>query len=121
VPTDVKATVEDGWITLCGEVTWEFQRKMAADAVRYLDGVRGVSNEITIWPREPANTLEKLINQALKRNADIDPDGIVVSAEGSKVILSGTVRTFAERDGAERVAWSAPGVSGVENKLIVLW
>jgi len=120
VPTDVQATVENGWVTLRGEVTWEFQKEAATTAVRYVSGVKGVSNEITIRPREPAAALEKAIEQALKRNVDIDPNNITVSAEGSKVTLSGSVRTFAERDRAERVAWSAPGVSGVNNKLIVM-
>ena len=120
VPTDVQATVENGWVTLRGEVTWEFQRQAATDSVRFVSGVKGVTNEITIRPRELDAMVEKAIDQALKRNADIDARRITVSASRGKVTLSGNVRTFAERDRAERAVWNAPGVTAIDNKLIVL-
>jgi osmotically-inducible protein OsmY len=120
VPTDVQASVENGWVTLRGEVTWEFQRKAATNAVRYVSGVRGVSSEITIRPRELDARVEKAIEQALKRNAEIDASHIAVSAYRGKATLSGTVRTFAGRDRVEQVVWSAPGVTAIDNHLVVL-
>lgn len=119
LPMDVQATVENGWVTLRGEVTWEFQRKAATNAVRYVSGVRGVTNEITIRPRELDAEVEKAIGQALKRNAEIDASRITASAHRGRVTLSGTVRTFAERDRVERAVWSAPGVTAIDNTLIV--
>jgi osmotically-inducible protein OsmY len=121
VPSDVQATVENGWVTLGGEVTWQFQRKAATNVARFLAGVKGVTNRITIRPRELDAKVEKSIDQALKRNADIDAKGITVSAYRGKATLSGNVRTFADRDRIERVVWNAPGVVAIENKLIVLW
>jgi len=121
VPTDVQAIVENGQITLRGEVTWEFQRKAATNAARFLAGVKGVANEITIRPRELDAVVEKSIDQALKRLADIDVSRIKISAYRGKATLAGTVRTFVERDRVERVVWNAPGVTEIDNKLIVLW
>jgi len=121
VPTDVQATVENGWVTLRGEVTWEFQRKAAMNAVRYVSGVRGVTNKITIRPGELDAEVEKAIDKALRRDADIDASHITVSAHRGKLTLSGHVRTFTERDRVERDVWSAPGVTAIDNNLIVLW
>jgi osmotically-inducible protein OsmY len=120
VPADVQAVVENGWVTLRGEVTWQFQKEAAANAVRYLAGVKGVSNEITLRPRGPAAAVERAIDEALKRNGVLEGNRIAVEAEGGKVTLSGEVRTWAERDEAERLAWSARGVTRVDNHLVVL-
>jgi osmotically-inducible protein OsmY len=120
VPTDVQATVEKGWVTLRGQVTWQFQRDAATNAVRYLAGVKGVSNDVTLRPREPAAAVERVIEEALERNAILHSNRITVAADGGNVILMGAVRTWAERDAAEQVAWSAPGVTRVDNRLVVL-
>jgi osmotically-inducible protein OsmY len=119
VPADVQAIVENGWVILRGEATWPFQKEAATNAVRYLAGVKGVSNEISIRPREPAAALEVAIDEALERNGLLDARRITVAAEDGKVTLSGRVRTWAERDEAEQVAWSAPGVTRVDNHLVV--
>ena len=120
VPEDaVKVSVSDGWVTLRGEVEWQYQRREAERVVRYLHGVKGVSNLISIRPRtEPSPAeLRKKIEDALVRAAETDAENITVTVEGDKVILSGTVRSWAERREAERVAWLAPGVTEVENRI----
>ena len=125
VPDDrVKVRVQDGWITLTGDVEWYYQKEHAENAVRHLIGVVGVSNSITIKPRVPtvkAFEVKNGIEDALKRNARLlrDAEKIQVEISGSKVILRGTVGSWADRDEAENAAWSAPGVWEVENKLTV--
>jgi osmotically-inducible protein OsmY len=121
VPADrVRATVRSGWVTLEGTVDWQYQRRAAERAVRSLTGVRGVTNLITVSPREPQPLeVRKRIEQALVRNAETDAHRIVVQVDGDKVILTGTVRSWAEREEAERVAWSAPGVGDVDNRIKV--
>jgi osmotically-inducible protein OsmY len=120
VPEDaIKVTVSRGWATLRGEVEWQYQRREAERVVRNLRGVRGVSNLVTLRPRtEPSPAeLRTKIEDALVRSAETDAKNIAVTTEGSKVILSGTVRSWAERREAERVAWLAPGVAEVENRI----
>src|SRR5260370_1355946 len=110
-------TVSKGWVTLRGEVEWQFQKDDAERVVRRLQGVRGVSNLIAVRPRLSPTELKEKIEQALVRTAELDAQGIQVRVEGSKVILEGKVRSWAERDEAERAASSAPGVTAVENRI----
>jgi len=125
VPGDrVKVMVQDGWITLSGEVNWWYQKERAEDAVRHMIGVSGVTNRITIKPPVPtvkAFEVKSGIEDALKRNARLlrDADKIRVETSGSKVILHGTVGSWADFEEAEYAAYCAPGVSEVENKLTV--
>ncbi|HTY35053.1 BON domain-containing protein [Mycobacterium sp.] len=119
VPTGIQVTVDNGWVTLRGKVTWEYQRKAAYDAVRFLPGVVGVSNEITIKATVRPSGVKEAIETALKRDAEIDAEGITVRADDGKVTLSGTVPSWAERDEAGSAAWRAPGVTDVQNELVV--
>jgi osmotically-inducible protein OsmY len=116
----VHVTVDKGWVTLKGEVEWQYQRQEAERAVRRLLGVKGVSNQITVKPAATPSDLKKRIQDALVRNAQIDADGITVEVEGSKTILRGKVRSWAERAEAERVAWLAPGITSVDNQISLL-
>jgi osmotically-inducible protein OsmY len=100
VPEDaIKVTVSRGWVTLRGEVEWQYQRREAERVVRNLYGVKGVSNLVTLRPRSgpSPDELRKKIEDALVRTAETDAENITVTTEGSKVILSGTVRSWAER------------------------
>jgi osmotically-inducible protein OsmY len=115
----VQVTVSKGWVTLKGEVEWQYQKQDAERVVRRLTGVRGVTNLITVKPRVTPSELKKKIEDALVRNAEIDANKITVEVQGSKAILKGTVRAWAEKEEAERVAWSAPGITSVENRITV--
>lgn len=122
VPNDkIKARVSDGWVTLEGEVEWAFQKEAAFRTVRYLTGVRGVTNGIRITPAF-ASTYEvaQKIKDALRRRAEQQADRIQVSTRDHVVTLSGAVPSFAERKAAEAAAWSAPGVSEVKDDLVVM-
>ena len=117
----IKARVDDGWVTLEGEVGLQFQRAAAENAVRRLSGVRGVANQIRLQVRpsvQPAAVKDR-IEAALRRSAEIDARGIQVDAKDSMITLRGKVRTWAERDEAERAAWGAPGVLAVKDELTV--
>jgi osmotically-inducible protein OsmY len=118
---NLDVTVSRGWVTLKGEVEWGYQRADAERVTRRITGVRGVSNLITVRPRQrPSPTeMKKKIEDALVRNAETDAKNIDVEVRGDKVILTGTVHAWAEKQEAERVAWSAPGVTSVENRIVV--
>ena len=124
VPTkSINVTVRHGWITLDGEVECGYQKNAAANVVKHLLGVKGLSNLVSIKPKltPTAKSVEAAIKSAFTRNALLDANAVQVETEDSKVILRGNVRNFAELDEAERVAWAAPGVSMVENHLMVNW
>jgi osmotically-inducible protein OsmY len=115
----IKIIVKDGWITLEGAVEWQYQKTTAENAVRKVKGVKGVTNVITVKPKVQPSELQRKILDAFKRNAEVDANRITVEANGSEVILKGTVRSWIEREEAERVAWSAPGVTKVEDRIVV--
>lgn len=110
-------TVDNGWVTLGGEVEWDYQRRSAETAVRALVGVRGVSNEITLKPRATSAGVLLEIEEALKRQAEREVRHIQVDVKEGKVTLRGHVRDWRERDAAAGAAWSAPGVCSVVNDI----
>jgi osmotically-inducible protein OsmY len=116
----IRAVVDDGWITLEGEVEWQYQRERAEEAVWGVRGVKGVVNRIEVRPRVPPVDIKRKIEEALRRAAELDASQIKVETKESEVILRGTVRSWAERDEAERAAWNAPGVSKVDNRIRVV-
>jgi osmotically-inducible protein OsmY len=121
VPLDrVKVVVSNGWVSLTGEVDKQYQREDAERAVSRLVGVRGVTNHLTLRPAPLPDDLKKRIEEALVRSAELDAQRITLELQGSKVILKGTVRSWAELKEAERVAYSAPGVTAVENKIKIV-
>ena len=120
VPKDsVKAKVENGWITLTGEVDWHYQQEAAAHDVRGLWGVVGVLNQISIRSKPNAAKIKEDIIIALDRSW-LDPATINVTAQDGKVKLTGTVESWHERDEANSTAWAAPGTTSVENEIAVL-
>jgi osmotically-inducible protein OsmY len=120
VPSDrIKVKVEDGWVTLEGDVDWYYQKKAAERAVSHLTGVKGVINNISVRARPMPGDVKNKIKETLRRGAELDADRITIDVEGNKVILRGTVRSYVERKDAERAARNVPGVMEVENRLTV--
>ena len=119
---DVKVTVSKGVVSLRGEVEWQYQRTDAERVVRRIAGTRDVKNHLTVRPRVGAapGQMQAKIEDALLRNAATDAKNITVEVDGDKITLRGTVRSWAERKEAERVAWSAPGVAHVENLIRIV-
>ena len=115
----IKVVVKSGWVTLEGQVEWQYQKNTAETAVRRIKGVKGVTNSILLKPRAEPTQIKNKIMDAFKRNAEVDANRIQVEANGSEVILKGSVRSWIEREEAERVAWSAPGVTRVEDRIVV--
>ena len=120
IPLDrIKVKVSKGWVTLEGLVDWQFQKAAAEKAVRKLIGVKGVIDLIELKPSVSKGEVKAAIEGALKRLAEIDANKIKVETEDGKVVLSGTVRSWFEREEAERAAWAAPGVRTVEDRIAV--
>jgi osmotically-inducible protein OsmY len=120
VPAGITARVENGWVYLDGSVEWQYEKGAAERAVRYLTGVQGVTNRIMVKPVRVSTTeVSRKIREALHRTAELDASRITVEAQNGKVTLKGKVRSWAERNDAERAAWAAPGVTNVEDELTV--
>jgi osmotically-inducible protein OsmY len=115
----VKITVVAGRITLDGDVEWRYQRELAEDSVRRLRGTTGVTNRIRIVPKIVPDKIKQRIEEAFTRSAEVDAAHVKVAAKGSEVTLHGTVRSWAEREEAERAAWAVPGVAHVDNQIVV--
>jgi osmotically-inducible protein OsmY len=109
--------VERGWVTLTGEVEWQYQRKAAEDDVRRLTGVKGVINQIKLKPCVTSSDVEHRIEDALRRQAEVEANGIRISVDAGKVRLDGTVQSWHERGVVQHAAWSVPGVRSVEDHL----
>jgi osmotically-inducible protein OsmY len=115
----MKVLVKDGWVTLEGTAEWHYQRMRAEEAVRRVSGIKGVSNLILLKPRVAPSEIKAKIEEAFRRSAEVDARRITVEANGSEVLLKGTVRSWAERQEAERAAWRSPGVTKIDNRITI--
>ena len=115
----IKVIVDKGWVTLEGQVEWNYQREEAERAVRRVKGVTGVINTIQLKPWVEPSEIKRKIEEAFRRSAEIDASRITVETNGGEVVLRGTVRSWAERQEAERAAWKAPGVTRVVNQIAI--
>jgi osmotically-inducible protein OsmY len=116
----IQVTVEKGWVTLRGEVAWQYQKKAAEDAIRKLTGVSGISNSISIKPSVLAADVRQKIESALARHAEVEAKAIQVTVvERNRVLLEGRVDNWDERQAVENAAWSVPGVQSVDDRLII--
>jgi osmotically-inducible protein OsmY len=121
IPRDtIKVTVDHGWITLTGEVNWHYQKDAASMDVRSLLGVTGVTNQVTIKPTVNTSNISDNIMHALDRSWFFDPTTVSVSAQGGKIRLTGTVKSWHDRQLAAATAWAAPGATAVENDIAVV-
>jgi osmotically-inducible protein OsmY len=116
---NIKVVAREGWLTLEGGVEWNYARERAESAVKNIRGVKGVTNSIEVEPKVAPYEVRRKIEDALRRSAELDASRVTVEANGSKVILRGTVRSWAERQEAERAAWAAPGVTRVDNRIAI--
>ncbi len=120
LPKDkLQVKVENGWVTLSGEVEWQYQNHEAKRVAAQINGVTGVSNNITIKQRLHPSDVRKQIEDAFERQAGLDARGVIVAVDGHKVTLSGQVHAWFERQAAERAAWAAPGVTQVVDRIAV--
>jgi osmotically-inducible protein OsmY len=115
----IKVIVKNGWVTLEGDVEWQYQRQTAENAVRRIKGVKGVINQILLKPHVEPDEIKRKIQEAFRRSAEVDANRIVIETNGGEVVLKGSVRSWAEREEAERTAWAAPGITKVVNQIVV--
>lgn len=115
----IKVKVEDGWVTLEGGVEWEYQKEAIKNTIKNLTGVKGISNLITVKPSTTARDIKQKISLAFHRSATVDAGKIDVEIRDNKAILTGKVRSWAEKNDAENATWKAPGITSIENKLLI--